>query len=541
MQLAKWIAYAKFLLGLPRFLARTTSAEEAQLITKQRLNNRETNFLNILQKAVFNYPLSPYLKLFHLFGYSYADVKRLINQYGLEKTLEILRDAGIYFSIEEFKGIIPVRRKGIEFKVVPQDFNNLLLETKKHNRSIPCNDNAFRIVSSIGIDGLREIGTPQIILFSQAYKDFYPRPFPILWMPTFLSVPAIGGALMLIRAAMPPIKWFYYNIPARILAEGFSGKVGFKLLVFMIRLFLHNSAYPEYISREELGKVIKYIINTEKQLFFFASSREVIKLCHLTEREKCSLKNVVFYWTGEPLTLRRRSHIQAQGAHILSSYAFREIGHVGFSCPYGSSEVDEYHLSSDIVALIERKRAVSSTLNKNVFLWTGLSAHLPKIMINVESGDYGSIYKKECKCIYGKLGMDTHVSRIRSFEKLISPEIDFFGERLQDLIEDVLPARIGGEDCDYQFVQESENNMPPRLYLYVSPSLGKIDVARISDSIFNYLKHQDDAEKIISSLYIHDNMIGIKRLKPIPTLREKVWPVFVKTRGLSRALKKESQ
>lgn len=527
MWLSKYIAYIKFLLGLPGFLSRTTTIEEAQLITRQRLNNREANFLNILQKAVFNCPSSPYLKLFQLFGYSYEDVKKLINQYGLEKTLEILRDAGIYFSIEEFKGIVPVRRKGIEFKVLPRDFNNPYT-VKEATSNNPYESRSIGAITGNGFAFLSEIAVPQNILFLQAHKDVYPEVFPMAWLPAFLHGPGAGVFLVFHRLDKPLVKWFAYDISSGVFGTGLKGIVGFQLIVAAAKLFSRRVVMPEYIRQEETERVLDFIKHYKKQLLVIASSRNIIRICNLAAKGNIPLENVIFFWSGEPLTMQRREKIRAQQANIIATYGFRELGHVAFSCPFCAQDTDEYHLCNDIVALIERNRAVIPGSYMNVFLWTGLSLLLQKIMINVESGDYGKIERRACACLYGRMGLDTRLSNIRSFEKLISEEMAFFGEGLKNLIEEVFPKTVGGNDFDYQFVQEEDGRGGYRLCLYVSPLLGGIDTEMLSNLMYKYLEGQTNTPGIISAIRAQNNIIPIKRLNPLPTRRGKIWPFHKK-------------
>jgi hypothetical protein len=228
------------------------------------------------------------------------------------------------------------------------------------------------------------------------------------------------------------------------------------------------------------------------------------------------------------LSIQRREKIRARRANVIATYGFRELWHLAFSCPFCAQDTDEYHLCNDVAALIERNREVIPASSINVFLWTGLSLLLPEIMINVESGDYGEIEKRGCACLYGRMGFDIRLSNIRSFEKLFSKDMAFFGEKLRELVEEVLPDTFGGDDFDYQFVQEEDSRGGHRLFLYVSPLLGEIDAEKISKSIYKYLEGQGNTPGIISVIRAQNNIITIKRLNPIPTRRGKIWPFYKK-------------
>jgi hypothetical protein len=312
------------------------------------------------------------------------------------------------------------------------------------------------------------------------------------------------------------------------LPDGMKGKAAFRSIVFFAKLFSSQTVAPEYIKQDDIISVLNFIRNYPGQLLVVAVTRDIMRLCNLAEKNNLRLSNVIFYWTNEPLTSRRREKMETQGAGIMATYGCREIGHMAFSCPFCSRQQDQYHLSSDIVGLIERQREVAAGLNIRAFLWTGLLLDLPKIMINVENGDYGRIEKINCPCLYGSLGLGTRLSNIRSFEKLLSEEMAFFGERLGALVEEVLPDEFGGNDFDYQFVQEEDGLGKRQLCLYASPALGQINAEVVRGLIYKYLEKDDCGQGIIAAIRKQSEIIPIRRLKPITTPRGKIWSFYKK-------------
>jgi hypothetical protein len=55
--------YARFALGLRRFLNKTLTLEEARSVVCRRLEQRNENFVRIVDRAVYRNPRSPYLVL----------------------------------------------------------------------------------------------------------------------------------------------------------------------------------------------------------------------------------------------------------------------------------------------------------------------------------------------------------------------------------------------------------------------------------------------------------------------------------------------
>src|SRR3972149_3346862 len=97
--------YSRFALGLRGFLRHTISLEEAKAIVRQRMAEREKNFLLLVKKGIFGYPKSPYLPLLKLAGCEMGDIEKMIRNRGLEDTLLALREAGVVFANCPVKGL----------------------------------------------------------------------------------------------------------------------------------------------------------------------------------------------------------------------------------------------------------------------------------------------------------------------------------------------------------------------------------------------------------------------------------------------------
>jgi len=65
----------------------------------------------------------------------FTDIVRMIRQLGVEETLAQLYEAGVYVTLDEFKGRCPIQRPGLQFAVRPPDFDNPLLARHYEARS----------------------------------------------------------------------------------------------------------------------------------------------------------------------------------------------------------------------------------------------------------------------------------------------------------------------------------------------------------------------------------------------------------------------
>ena len=77
-----------------------------------------------MARYIYGYPRSPYLPLLAHAGAELGDLQTMVRQRGLEGTLEQLRDDGVYFSFEEFKGRMEVARGGRTHRFSERDFDN---------------------------------------------------------------------------------------------------------------------------------------------------------------------------------------------------------------------------------------------------------------------------------------------------------------------------------------------------------------------------------------------------------------------------------
>src|SRR5665647_687246 len=113
--------YARFIFGLGRFLRGRIPTEQAialaKRILKDRVQRREENFLNLVEKGVFGYENSPYRLLLDPKKIRYADIKERVGRGGLESAMTWLQEEGVYFTVEEYKGKTDVSRNGRTFRL----------------------------------------------------------------------------------------------------------------------------------------------------------------------------------------------------------------------------------------------------------------------------------------------------------------------------------------------------------------------------------------------------------------------------------------
>jgi hypothetical protein len=153
-----------------------------------------------------------------------------------------------------------------------------------------------------------------------------------------------------------------------------------------------------------------------------------------------------------------------------------------------------------------------------------LSPHSPKIGFNTELGDSACVEVRECGCRLGELGLRTHLSEIRSFEKLSSEGTTFARSNVIQILEEILPARFGGSALDYQLVEEEGPGASTLLALRVAPSVGQVDEQTIRDALLAELGRGSMADAYQARLIERAQAIVVKRLPPLATAGGKVLP-----------------
>ncbi|HEX5433411.1 MAG TPA: hypothetical protein VFY05_04185, partial [Candidatus Angelobacter sp.] len=131
--------YIRFIDGYRRFHKLRMAPEEAASLARasltKRVAAREKNFLNFVEKGIFQYPGSPYRNLLEPKKIAFDDLRAWVAKDGLESALRILEAEGVYFTVDEFKGRVQVERNGVSFRCHEKMFHNPFLAESYEVRS----------------------------------------------------------------------------------------------------------------------------------------------------------------------------------------------------------------------------------------------------------------------------------------------------------------------------------------------------------------------------------------------------------------------
>src|SRR5215210_6060854 len=115
---------ARLLTGLPGFLRRSITLDQARAVLRQRLKRREADFLDLVLRSIYGRASSPYRQLLRVAGCEAGDIERLVLQEGVEGTLLDLYRNGVYLTVDEFKGRRPAIRGSSTIEVDPLRLRN---------------------------------------------------------------------------------------------------------------------------------------------------------------------------------------------------------------------------------------------------------------------------------------------------------------------------------------------------------------------------------------------------------------------------------
>jgi hypothetical protein len=354
------------------------------------------------------------------------------------------------------------------------------------------------------------------------------------WFPIFPGAPGINSSLRFARFGNPPKKWFT-QVDKKHLKVNWEKRLGTSYIIYMSRLLGAPLAKPEFVDLNNAYKVAQWatrMLDHHPNCVVYTFASSAVRVCMAAKERNLNLEGTRFLVTGEPLTPQKKIEIEATGAKAIPIYGISEAGVIAAGCNQNHGESDHCHSYKDTIAITSYKRKVPyCDAEVDSLLFTSLLYESPKILLNVEMGDYGLVQTKPCLCGFGGLGFDKHISQIRSFEKLTGEGVTFVDTDFIHIMEEVLPRKFGGESTDYQIIEEEGSDGLTCLNLLISPRLGNINEKSVIGTFVKLLKKAEDSpeswSQAGSEMWAQAGTIRIKRENPIPTKRAKILPFHI--------------
>lgn len=517
-------AGARFAWRLPGFLAHPIARDAATALVRTQLARRTESFLRVLERAVFARPSSLYARLFAHAGVGLADVRALLARDGLEASLDALHAAGVYVTLEEVKGRRALRRGSLELACTPRDFDNPLVAAAYEARSGGSRSAGTRVLIDLGLLG-----------YEAAHQSLFAAVFGLdgcvagQWRPVPPGVAGVNNALRSARIGQPLARWFSQTDPA------LAGLADALLLRYLVRAGRRGGAVPapRHVPVDDAATVARWLADVRasgRRVLLDSTASGLVRVCAAARAEGLDISGAMLRFGGEPFTPARAAAVRAVGASALPRYSMAEVGMMGVGCVRPRAD-DEVHLLSDKLAFVQRSRVVAADGRRvGALSITTLLGASPKLLINAEIDDYGVLDTHPCGCPWQQLGLTAHLHTIRSIEKLTSEGMSFLGAELIRLIEEVLPARFGGDATSYQMVERERDGLST-VELRVHPDVGVLDEVALVDVALAHLGSISAAHRMMVESWRQAGTLRVRRAAPIATAAAKVLPLHVAPRA----------
>jgi hypothetical protein len=508
-------AGGRLIAGLPRYLWRPLDAESAAAIVAAQQTHREAAFLQ-QARYVFRTERSPYRALLRNAGCEYGDVEGLIRKDGLEAALGTLYRAGVYLTVDEFKGRRPAVRGTTTIAIGSDDM--------RRRRLAP--------VLTGWSSGSRGPRTPIPLELAAIRRRGIHTGLPLLardgdrWRTGVWGLPGGSLATVLQYAVVGPrpVRWFLqldpraHGMPAR---HRWSARAARWTSLLCLAPLPATTVAPI----DDPGPVARWMAGELRagrtpHLDTFASP--ALGVCEAARIAGLDLGGARFTLAGEPMTAARLAAIERAGAHAVPRYATVECGPIGYGC-LAPEAPDDLHLFDSLHAVIQPGADDGpGALPPNALLLTSLQETGPFVALNLSLGDQADLTPRRCGCPLEALGWRRHLRTVRSFEKLTAGGMTFLDLDVVRVLEDVLPARFGGRPTDYQLVESEGPHGQPRIRLLVHPSVGSVDPAAVGEALLEALAGGGPAERTMALYWRLGGWLEVERHPPHATVGGKI-------------------
>ena len=426
-------------------------------------------FLTALRRVAVDGPANPYREMLALSGSSYPDVEECVRRQGLEAALHELRSAGVYLTQDEFKGKTPIVRAGREIPSSPGSFQNPFV--KGSMRHVSSGSRGNSVVTMRSSEFTRQ---------QEAMHELVVREFQLDQVAQVLLRPMLPSALGLQYCAIAARNghrmeaWY---------APGRSGlyEPATKVLAAIARAYGCRIPWPKVIPDNDFSPVAELVARLRKEDVACLVSGPVSSAARLAGAaldRNLDIRGTLFLVSGESLTQGKGSVIARAGGAPYARYGVSEMGFVGHACREMKMQNRVHLYTNAVAAITHRRRAHLAELEVDSLLFTTLLPSAPHIFINFEVDDSGVLEKTNCDCEFSRAGMRWSIRDISSFGKMTGHGVTILGTDLVRLLEQILPARLGGHPGDYQLV-ELEGAGQTILELRVSPRVPGSSIEKI--------------------------------------------------------------
>ena len=518
---------ARLLLGLPRFLRRPPPASAAHAVIRQRLRERDRIFLDLVRRAIYAVPRSPYARLLRLAGCERGDLERLVQTDGLEGALAALYRAGVFLRSDEAKGRRPVIRGNASFTLEPGALRNPLLTT--HFRMHTGGSAGAPATIPIDLATIRDRAVNrQILLEARGGVGATYVEWGVPGSQTLFTV------LEYACAGLPVRDWLLKVDPASpTLHPAYRWSLQLTRAASLVAG--RPLARPEYVPADQarvVARRIAGILAAGQTAWYNGTVSSGVAIAAAAEAEGLDLRGARFATGSEPMTAARQAAVRRAGVSVVVGFGTTETSRIGYGC-LDEGTVNDVHVLGDLNAVIQPGPMGPAPAGDRgpgfpprALLLTPVSPTAPLVALNLSLGDQAYLDQRDCGCPYHRTGWTTHLRDIESFEKLKAGGMTFLDTDVIRILEADLPARFGGGPTDYQLLEEDDAGGHPRVVLVVRPEVGPLDPGAVTAWFLERLGRGSGAERIMALTWQQSGILEVVRRAPEITAAGKVLPVL---------------
>jgi hypothetical protein len=301
---------------------------------------------------------------------------------------------------------------------------------------------------------------------------------------------------------------------------------------------------PEFVPMERALTIAQFAVATARthgRVLMRGGTSRAVRVAIAAHEAGLDLSGVTFMGAGEPATDGKVRQIERVGARFISNYGMSDAGMPGPGCAKRVG-VSDYHLMTDTVALFPYPHRVEAFgVTVPAFVLTTLLPLSPKVMLNVETDDFGIVEERHCGCELESYGYTTHLREVRSYSKLTGEGVTLIGDEMIHILETTLPARFGGTSFDYQLMEDEDDQGFTRLYVIVSPRIELQSERAVIECVLEGLRQSSPAADAARLTWQNADTLQVKRMEPVWTERHKYLPLYMPRRYQTASLRTGGQ
>ena len=512
--------------ALKQFFRDRVTLDEAQDAIKTALAAREDNFLRLAKTHIYGNGCSPYLTLLQHAGCAFPDLEALVRRRGLEESLTELARQGVYLTAAEFKGKNDVVRGSLKFHVTRGDFARrdfwpgLMVQSSGTSNKPQTGHVALDWIAIWTYAKGLLLAAHDLFSCSHAvYDNILPAPA------------ATYGLLQNAKLGVVTDRWFAQRMPANNWITDARIRWATSLMVMAGKRYGPGFPRPEMLGSREFGPVFDWFLRQRQRgnrCCLDVTASNGVRIAKRALDRGISLDGMTFILHGEPFTDGKRAILESAGLAWTTRYSFSIGIQAGQGCA-NPAHADDVHLNDYMLAAIPRPNPLGIDGTEiRPLLFTTLYPQAALLHLNVENGDYATVEKRDCGCALGEVGLTTHLSRIRSYEKFTAEGWTYVYWDLYDMMDRIFPAEFGGGPGDYQLVEEEDADGLTRLSLLVDPSVGAVDEERVRSRLQDMFDAGQWGNWSVAKAWRGTGTFRVKRDTPRASARGKILPLHLR-------------